>query len=211
MKRTIPIGVALVLILSAGAAFAQGTPNAPRKFEISYTGNLPFFLGIGFVKKGSARLGGACLQVAVRVVDSAAVVGEFCGTHQFVASPQSSQSNGGKRNPRWWLSESGKQVDSLASVRGGMRFSQRTGSHLTTFVQGLAGFETGYRHGGFADNSGFSLAAGGGLDVNLKDWLALEIARVNYQMTRVGETTVNGLRFGTGFVGRIGKVSDQSK
>ena len=54
-----------------------------------------------------------------------------------------------------------------------MRFSERTGSRITTFVQGLAGVETGYRHGGFAGNSGFSLAAGGGVDISLKNWLTI--------------------------------------
>jgi hypothetical protein len=210
VKRTILLEAALVLVLSVSSAFAQGAPNASRKIEISYTGNLRYFLGIGFVRKGGANLGGACVQVAVRVVDSAALVGEVCGTHQFLASPQSPEISGGHRNSHWPLSEAGQQVDSLHSVRGGIRLSQRTGSHTTTFVQGLAGVESGYRHGGFADNLGFSLAAGGGVDINLKDWLALEMARVNYQMTRVGGTTVNGLRFGTGFVGRIGKVTDQS-
>ena len=207
MKHTVLLGAALVLVLSAESAFSQGAPNASRKIEISYTGNLRYFLGIGFVRKVGANLGGACLQVAVRVVDSAALVGEVCGTHQFLPSSQSSQS----RNNHWPLSEAGQQVDSLHSFRGGMRLSQPIGSRTTTFVQGLAGVESGYRHGGFANNSGFSLAAGGGVDINLKNWLALEMARVNYQMTRVGGTTVNGVRFGTGFVGRIGKVTDQSR
>ena len=209
MKSTILLEAALVLVLSAGSAFAQEAPNAARKIEISYTGNLRYFLGFGFVRKGGSNLGGACIQVAVRVMDSGALVGEFCGTHQFLAPPRSSQSDDGRQSSRWPLSEAGQQVDSLLSVRGGMRFSERTGSRITTFVQGLAGVETGYRHGGFAGNSGFSLAAGGGVDVSLTNWLALEVTRANFQTTRVGGTTVNGLRFGTGFVARIGETTDQ--
>jgi hypothetical protein len=91
-----------------------------------------------------------------------------------------------------------------------MRLSGRAGSRTTTFIQGLAGVETGYGHGGFAGNSGVSFAAGGGVDISLNHWLAYEIARANYQTTRVSGTTVNGLRFGTGPVFRIGETSDQS-
>ena len=209
MKSTILLAAAVVLVLSAGSAFAQQPPNGPRAIEISYTGNVYWFLGLGFVRKGGANLGGACLQVAVRATDSVAVVAEMCGTHQFL--PQSPQNSVGRRGNRWPLSEPAtRQVDSLASIRGGMRFSTLTGSRLTTYVQGLAGIEWGYRHGGFAANSGFSLAAGGGVDVSLTNWFAYEIARANYQTTRVGGTAVNSLRFGTGPVFRFGETADQS-
>ena len=160
MKSRTLLKAALVFVLSAGSAFAQ-PPNAPRRIEISYTGNPTFVFGFfpGFVRKGGANLGGACLQVAVRATDSAAVVAEMCGTHQFL--PQS-QDGGGRRRSHWPRSEpTGQQVDSLGSIRGGMRFSKLTGSRMTTFVQGLAGIEYGYRHGGLAANTGFSLAAGG--------------------------------------------------
>ena len=52
-----------------------------------------------------------------------------------------------------------------------MRLSQRTGSHMTTFV----GLEWGFRHGGLAGNFGLSLA-GGGVDINVADWFAYGIA-----------------------------------
>lgn len=199
--------LALVLILSSGSAFAQQAPNAPRKVEISYTGNLAFFLGLGFVRKGGSNLGGACVQVAIRVTDSGAVVGEMCGTHQFLEGANTSR----PLRRRLVLSEplDHKQVDSLGSVRSGMRFSKLTGSRVTTYVQGLAGIEWGYRHGGFAASSGLSFAAGGGMDVSATNWFAYEIARANYQTTRIGGTTVNSLRFGTGPVFRIGERTDQ--
>src|SRR5687767_11847763 len=87
---------ALVLVVSDGCAFAQEPPNAGRRIEISYTGNLYYFLGLGFVRKGGSNLGGACLQAAVSVTDSAAVVAEFCGTHQFLAAPRASQGTAGR-------------------------------------------------------------------------------------------------------------------
>jgi len=76
-------------------------------------------------------------------------------------------------------------------------------------VRQAAGVERGYGQGGFAGNSGFSFAAGGGVDISLTNWLAYEIARANYQVTRVSGTTVNGLRFGTGPVFRIGEMADE--
>jgi hypothetical protein len=109
------------------------------------------------------------------------------------------------------LSEpAGQQVDSLSSIRGGMRLNQLAGSRVTTFVQALAGIERGYRHGGFAGNTGFSFTAGGGVDISLTNWFSYAIARANYQTARVGGTSINSLRFGTGPVFRPGKTSDSS-
>jgi hypothetical protein len=198
---------AALVLVSAGSAFAQQAPNAPRTIEISYTGNIGLPWGLGFVRKKGWNLGGACIQVAVRATDSAAVVGEMCGTHQFVESANRSR----PLRRRLVLSEPAdqEQVDSLFSIRGGLRLSKRTGSRMTTFVQGLVGVEANYRHGGFADNSGFSLAAGGGMDISVTNWLAYEVARANFQTTRVGGTSVNSLRFGTGPVFRIGETTDQ--
>ena len=212
MKSTRLLEAALVLGLSAGSAFAQPS-NAPRKIELSYTGSLRYFLGFGFVRKGGFNLGGACLQVAVRATDSAAVVGEMCGTHQFLP-----QDNDARRRRSslaagrgWPLSEpASQQVDSLGSVRGGIRLSTRTGSRMTTFTQALVGIEWGYRHGGSTDNAGFSLAAGGGVDISLTNWFAYEIARASYQTTRVRGTAVNSLRFGTGPVFRFGETTESS-
>ena len=206
-RATILLQAALVGILSAGSAFAQQPPNAPRRIEISYTGNIYYFLGLGFVRKNGFNLGGACLQVSVRVTDSAAAVSEMCGTHQFVDT-----SRGSARRKRFrLLSEpASQQVDSLGSVRGGVRLSARPGSRTTAFVQGLAGIEWGYRHGGLPANTGLSFAAGGGVDVSATNWFSYEIARANVQATRVGGTTVNSLRFGTGPVFRLGEITDQS-
>ena len=132
MKSTILLlKVALVFVLSAGSAFAQQPPNAPRTIEISYTGNIGvlFPWGRGFVRKGGFNLGGACIQVAVRATDAAALVGEMCGTHQFL--PRSSQDDDGRRRGLWPLSEpASQQVDSLLSIRGGVRLSHRARKSL---------------------------------------------------------------------------------
>jgi hypothetical protein len=47
------------------------------------------------------------------------------------------------------------------------------------------------------------------VDISLTNWFAYEIARANSQTTRVGGTTVNGLRFGTGPAFRIAALADQ--
>jgi hypothetical protein len=207
MNRTMLTTAVLAVLLSSGSVFAQQAPNSPRTFEISYTGNIRLFLGLGFVRKGGSNLGGACLQVAVRATDSAAVVWEGCGTHQFLPGSR----NNSRRLRRWPYSEpDGEQVDSLASIRGGVRLSKRTGSRMTTYVQGLAGIEWGYRHGGFARNMGFSLAGGGGAAISVTNWFAYEVAPASYQTTRVGGTTVNSIRFVTGPVFRVGEATDQS-
>jgi hypothetical protein len=68
-KGTVLLQALLVFTFSDSSAFAQSTPNAPRSVEISYTGNLPFFLGFGFVRKKDWNPGGACVQVSVRVTE----------------------------------------------------------------------------------------------------------------------------------------------
>lgn len=148
------------------------------------------------------------MQGAVEVTDSGAVLGEFCGTHQFVdtgRTPTPLRRRLVLSEPAGW-----QQVDSLLSRRGGWRERQRAGDHVSTFVQALAGVETGYRHGGSDANTGLSFAAGGGADVNLANWLALEVARAQFQTTRVGGSTVNGLRFGTLWFTRIGAVTSDT-
>jgi hypothetical protein len=69
----------------------------------------------------------------------------------------------------------------------------------------LAGIETGFRHGGFRSNTGFSMDAGGGVDLALKSWLGLRMIHAKYQTTWIDGGTVNGLRVHAGVVFRFGK------
>jgi opacity protein-like surface antigen len=46
----------------------------------------------------------------------------------------------------------------------------------------------------------FAMAAGGGLDFNLTERLALRVAQADYLLTRLGQSTQNNLRVSTGFV-----------
>jgi opacity protein-like surface antigen len=46
----------------------------------------------------------------------------------------------------------------------------------------------------------FAMAAGGGLDFNLTERLALRVAQADYLLTRLGQSTQNNVRVSTGFV-----------
>lgn len=177
MKSRSLLGTLLCLGLISWTAVAQETRSAARTLEISHA---PF----NYIRKGGANHGGGCADVSVTLTDSVALVGQFCGTNQSLA---------------------GKDVDPLIGYRGGARFSRRPGNRFTTFIQALAGGESGYRHVGFANNSGFSFGAGGGADVGLKNWLGLRIVQVDYQFTRVTGRTLNSVRLGAGLVLRIGR------
>ena len=60
----------------------------------------------------------------------------------------------------------------------------------------------------FDDMGGYAVDLDG--NIGLTNWLALEAARASFQTTRVSGTRVNGFRFGTGWVARIGETTDQS-
>jgi hypothetical protein len=93
----------------------------------------------------------------------------------------------------------------LGSYRGGPRLRRRFGKRLTTFAEGLGGVETGFRHGGFSSNTGFSIDAGGGVDFALKSWLGLRMIHAKYQTTWIDGGNVNGLLVHAGLVFRFGK------
>lgn len=175
------VGAMLGLVLSVASASAQEAHNAARKVEIHVMD--------GVVRTGGSSLFARCAGVAVAITDTIGVVGESCGTHQYVGDTP---------------------VESLSSFRGGVRLRRRVGNRITTFVQGLAGGESAYRQSGHVDDSGFSFDAGGGVDVALMRWLGLRLIQLNYQMTRIDGASVNGMRVGTiGIVVRLGQRSRQ--
>ena len=171
-------GPILLMSLCAAPLVAQDAPNATRKVEIS-------LLFLGSTWTGGSWKSGRCVDAAVTVTESVAVVGATCATHQFLNGVEAEES--------------------LGSYRGGVRFRKRHGRRITAFVEGLAGAETGYRYGGFRSNSGFSLDAGGGVDLALKKWFAVRILYAKYQTTFIDGGNVNGLRLHAGVVFRIGE------
>jgi len=59
-----------------------------------------------------------------------------------------------------------------------------------------------------ASVNGFSMTAGGGVDLGLKNWIALRLAQVDYTFTHFSdalETNANGVKVGVGVVFRFGK------
>jgi hypothetical protein len=175
MFRTF-IGTLLVSVLATQGVNAQAL-NAARRVEIGY-------LIAGMVRTGSRNVGGGCADVSVAITDSVGLMFETCATHQAVGDTA---------------------VDSLGSYRGGLRISRRLGARFTTFVQGLAGFEAGYRHTNHTDDVVFSIDAGGGVDFGLTNWLGLRLIRASYQMARVDGVSVHGLRVAPGVVLRFGR------
>ena len=173
------IRMMLTVVMVAPPALAQ-TSNTARKVEVS-------FQFLGSVRTGGTYQEGRCADVAVTVTESIAIVAATCATHQYLSGTTI------------------EAEESLGSYRGGPRFRKRIGNRLTTFVEGLAGVETGFRHGGFRSNTGFSIDAGGGVDLALKSWLGLRMIHAKYQTTWIDGGNVNGLLVHSGLVFRFGK------
>src|SRR5678815_4013908 len=165
----------LMLGLFVAPALSQDAPNAARKVEVS-------FLFLGSVRTGGTYQEGRCADVAVTITESLAIVGATCATHQYLPGTTVDAE------------------DSLGSYRGGLRFRKRFGNRITTFVEGLAGAETGFHDGGFRGNTGFPVDAGGGIDLALKSWLGLRMRQAKYQTTWIDGGNMNGLRIHTGLV-----------
>ena len=171
--------LSLLLVSSAAPALAQDAPNAMRRVEISY-------LFMGGVRTGGEYTAGACADAAVAVTDSAAIVVALCGTHQNLPGTQV------------------EADDSLGSFHGGARYRRRYGNRLAAFGEALAGAETAFQYGGYRGNTGFSLKAGGGVDLALTRWLGLRLIYAAYQTTWIDGGTVNETRLHGGLVLRFG-------
>ena len=52
--------------------------------------------------------------------------------------------------------------------------------------------------------NGYSLSAGGGVDVAIKPWFAIRAAEVNYDFMEISADKINGFRVGSGFMFRFG-------
>ena len=168
------------LLVGPSAALAQKAPNATRRVEISY-------LFMGGVRTAGEYTAGACADAAVAVTDSAAIVAALCGTHQNLPGTQV------------------EADDSLGSFHGGARYRRRYGNRLAAFAEALAGAQTAFTYGGYRGNTGFSLKAGGGVDLALTKWLGLRLIYAAYQTTWIDGGTVKETRLHGGVVFRIGR------
>lgn len=96
------------------------------------------------------------------------------------------------------------------SLAGGPVFSLRPSRLVTVHVHALGGVAREKASIGIfgvdisESHSSFTLLAGGGVDLRLKDFLALRLAQADWAYTRVEGESQSGLRFSTGLVFRFG-------
>jgi opacity protein-like surface antigen len=97
---------------------------------------------------------------------------------------------------------------SCYSLMFGPKFALRK-ARTTTFAQALFGVRrqnTDDRFANFANMSDFSMALGGGLDVNVNDRIAIRPMQLEYVGVRAGgEEFLSNLRFSAGVVFKLGK------
>jgi hypothetical protein len=171
-----------LILSSASLTFAQ---NEYRRFDISW-------LTLSYNRQGSENLYGGGLSFATRVNERIGVVADLA-VHETAGDP----------------------TLTITAYRFGPRFYGPKSGRLSTFGEVLAGgahlrnestLMIGDLSGTFGlSANGFALAAGGGVDMDLKDWLAWRVVQVDYSMMRVEGNTSNGVRIGTGLVFRFGK------
>ena len=89
------------------------------------------------------------------------------------------------------------------TYRFGPRFSTRSGNRVTLFGQLLAG---GVRFtSGPSSVNGFSLLAGGGVDIGIRPWFAIRAIEGGYSGLHAVSAWSNGARLSTGVVFRFGE------
>ena len=185
MLHRLAVGTLLCLAVSLPAL---GQANEFRRFDI----NLNF---IGYARQGPQNLGAGSLALAVHLKEHVAIVAEagfyYAGDDAL--------------NQEW------------STYRFGPQISRRHGKRITTFAHVLAG---GAR---ITENSsvtlgqtttttstsvnGFSIAAGGGVDVGIREWFGFRVIQAEYNYIRFGsiDYSTNGVRLGAGVVFRFGK------
>lgn len=97
----------------------------------------------------------------------------------------------------------------LVTYLFGPRFSARS-DKVTAFAHTLfggargSGEATAAGFSGSISDTGFALAAGGGLDVNAGKHVAFRIGQVDYLLTKVFDGTQHNFRYSVGLVFRLG-------
>jgi hypothetical protein len=171
-------------LLTATSLCAQEKPNTFRRVEINWN-----IASVAHLEEATAW--GGQLGIGLNLTPTIAIVGDFDG-HRF--------------------NELGTSVD-LFTYRVGPRFYSHHGDRVRAFGHVLLGggrFETSDSVGGVTTTlsvNGFAMAAGGGVDVGIKPWLAIRAGQFDYNYTRFEGMTLDGFRFGAGVVFRLGKKS----
>ena len=172
-----------MLSLTCVTAAAQDTPKAEAFFGYSYIRANPSTSGAP-----SFNLHGGSTSVALNPTSTFGVVGDFGGYHVGTIDSTTVDSN-------------------VYTYLFGPRLSYR--GRVTPYAQVLFGgaHATGSALGTGASRNAFAMAAGGGVDVNATDHVAIRLVQTEYLLTRFRETgprvNQNNLRLSTGVVFRF--------
>jgi hypothetical protein len=170
------------------ASHAYGQANEPRRFDIGW--NL-----LGYSRQGDRERVTGNLSFSVHVTKRVAVVADV-SLHTPILGDEE-----------------------LVTYRFGPRFKATHGNRITGFAQVLAG---GARHtdkvfffvppsssGSVTSHvDGFSLGAGGGVDVGIRPWFAFRVVQVDYNYVHLASPigNSNGVSIAAGVVFRFGKM-----
>ncbi len=180
--RKVGLLLGMVFLLGLSAA-AQNPPKADVFFGYSYVRANPHTFGAP-----AFNLHGGSTSVALNPTSRFGVVGDFGGYHVGTID--------------------GTPVDSnVYTYLFGPRLSYR--GKVTPFAQVLFGgaHATGSALGTSGSRNTFAMTAGGGLDVNATNHVAIRLVQTEYLLTRFPETgprvNQNNLRLSTGIVFRF--------
>jgi hypothetical protein len=99
--------------------------------------------------------------------------------------------------------------DIISSYHFGPRYYAKPRGRLQPFIEILAGgthlnqSPSGSSPQDSTDRNGFSLLAGGGLDLRIKPWFAWRIVQTDYSFFHIAGDSSNGLRVDTGILFRF--------
>jgi hypothetical protein len=178
--RQVLLSAALILV-AASTLMAQGEPDEFRRFDIGF--NVASFARIEDMNGWGGQLG-----FVARLNRKIGVVGDF-DVH---------------RNNEIATTD-------LIGYRVGPRIYGHHGTRLTTFGHFLVGggqLKQSVTFNGVTSSqsiNGFSMLAGGGMDVGIKPWFAIRIGQVDYDYFRFSGIGVDGIRVGGGVVFRMGR------
>jgi hypothetical protein len=178
-------GALLCLALSL-PAFGQA--HEFRRFDI----NLNM---IGYARQGPQNLGAGNLALAVHLKERIAIVAEA----------------------GFYFAGDDTLRQDWTTYRFGPQVSRRYGKRVTTFAHALAGGariteQSSVKLGQSttttsASVNGFSIGAGGGIDVGIREWFGFRVIQAEYNYVHLGsiDYTTNGVSLSAGVVFRFGK------
>ena len=138
--------------------------------------------------------------------------GDVAGSYSFVHFGPGSNANGGSFSAavyanRWFGIAGDFGAYSQSPTRtytflAGPRFSVRSRSRFTPYVETLFG-DTHFARSGFPGTNGFTALAGGGVELGMSRSVALR-PQLDYLAIRTGGSTLNTARISVGLAFRVG-------